>query len=129
MARLPGQGAGKGFRGKGPMVNHKKREEMKKTIRRKPGMAALKEIRKYQTSTELLIQKLPFQRLVREVAQKYGTDLRFQAAAVLAIQEATEAFAVDLLADVQLCAIHAKRVTVMPKDMTLARKIRKEDSI
>jgi histone H3 len=111
------------------MVNHKKREEMKKTIRRKPGMAALKEIRKYQTSTELLIQKLPFQRLVREVAQKYGTDLRFQAAAVLAIQEATEAFAVDLLADVQLCAIHAKRVTVMPKDMTLARKIRKEDSI
>jgi len=69
---------------------------------------------------------MPFQRLVREIAQEFKTDLRFQSAAVLALQEATEAYLVGLFEDSNLCAIHAKRVTVMPRDMQLARRIRGE---
>ena len=85
-----------------------------------------REIRKYQKSTELLIRKLPFQRLVREIAQDFKTDLRFQSSAVLALQEAAEAYLVGLFEDTNLCAIHAKRVTIMPKDIQLARRIRGE---
>ena len=81
----------------------------------RPGTVALREIRKYQKSTELLIRKLPFQRLVREIAQDFKTDLRFQSSAVLALQEASEAYLVGLFEDTNLCAIHAKRVTIMPK--------------
>ena len=124
---------------------------------------ALREIRKYQKSTELLIRradipllslywatstssalqrhrihpgqaltpspvrrKLPFQRLVREIAQDFKTDLRFQSSAVLALQEAAEAYLVGLFEDTNLAAIHAKRVTIMPKDIQLARRIRGE---
>ncbi|KAE9452537.1 hypothetical protein C3L33_15559, partial [Rhododendron williamsianum] len=83
-------------------------------------------IRKYQKSTELLIRKLPFQRLVREIAQDFKTDLRFQSSAVAALQEAAEAYLVGLFEDTNLCAIHAKRVTIMPKDIQLARRIRGE---
>jgi histone H3 len=97
---------------------------VKKPHRYKPGTVALREIRKYQKSTELLVRKLPFQRLVREIAQEFKTDLRFQASAVLALQEASEAYMVGLFEDTNLCAIHAKRVTIMPKDMQLARRIR-----
>ena len=99
---------------------------VKKPHRYRPGTVALREIRKYQKSTELLLRKLPFQRLVREIALEYKTDLRFQASAVLALQEATEAYLVGLFEDTNLCAIHAKRVTIMPKDMQLARRIRGE---
>ena len=74
----------------------------------------------------LLIRKLPFQRLVREIAQDFKTDLRFQSSAVLALQEASEAYLVGLFEDTNLCAIHAKRVTIMPKDIQLARRIRGE---
>merc|ERR1719169_54806 len=81
---------------------------MKKPHRYRPGTAALREIRKYQKSTDLLIRKLPFQRLVREVAQDFKTDLRFQSTAVLALQEAVEAYLVGLFEDTNLCAIHAK---------------------
>ncbi|KAK2535032.1 hypothetical protein Q9233_003944 [Columba guinea] len=77
-------------------------------------------------STELLIRKLPFQRLVREIAQDFKTDLRFQSSAVMALQEASEAYLVGLFEDTNLCAIHAKRVTIMPKDIQLARRIRGE---
>ncbi|XBI26132.1 hypothetical protein VPH35_050916 [Triticum aestivum] len=80
----------------------------------------------YQKSTELLIRKLPFQRLVREIAQDFKTDLRFQSSAVSALQEAAEAYLVGLFEDTNLCAIHAKRVTIMPKDIQLARRIRGE---
>ncbi|KNB43136.1 histone [Blastocystis sp. subtype 4] len=76
--------------------------------------------------TELLIRKLPFQRLVREVAQDFKNDLRFQSSAVMALQEAAEAYLVSLFEDTNLCAIHAKRVTIMPRDMQLARRIRNE---
>jgi histone H3 len=99
---------------------------VKKPHRYRPGTVALREIRKYQKSTELLIRKLPFQRLVREIAQEFKTDLRFQSSAVLALQEASESYLVGLFEDTNLCAIHAKRVTIMPKDMQLARRIRGE---
>jgi histone H3 len=99
---------------------------VKKPHRYRPGTVALREIRKYQKSTELLIRKLPFQRLVREIAQDFKTDLRFQSSAVLALQEASEAYLVGLFEDTNLCAIHAKRVTIMPKDVQLARRIRGE---
>jgi len=101
---------------------------VKKPHRFRPGTVALREIRKFQKSTELLIRKLPFQRLVREIAQEYKSDLRFQSQAVLALQEASEAYMVGLFEDTNLCAIHAKRVTIMPKDIQLARRIRGERS-
>ena len=99
---------------------------IKKPHRYRPGTVALREIRKYQKSTDLLLRKLPFQRLVREVAQEYKSDLRFQSSAVLALQEACESYLVSLFEDTNLCAIHAKRVTIMPKDIQLARRIRGE---
>ena len=100
----------------------------KKAHRFRPGTVALREIRKYQKRTELLIRKLPFQRLVREIAQDFKTDLRFQSQAILALQEASEAYLVGLFEDTNLCAIHAKRVTIMPRDIQLARRIRGERS-
>ena len=99
---------------------------IKKPMRYKPGTMALREIRRYQKSTELLIRKLPFNRLVREIAQDFKTDLRFQAEAIGALQEASEAYIIGLFEDTNLCAIHAKRVTIMPKDIQLARRIRGE---
>jgi histone H3 len=87
---------------------------VKKPHRYRPGTVALREIRRYQKSTDLLIRKLPFQRLVREIAQDFKSDLRFQGSAVLALQEAAEAYLVGLFEDTNLCAIHAKRVTIMP---------------
>ena len=99
---------------------------IKKPMRYRPGTVALREIRRYQKTTELLIRKLPFMRLVREVAQDFVTDLRFQAQAFAALQEASEAYLIGLFEDTNLCAIHAKRVTIMPKDIQLARRIRGE---
>ncbi|CAH1760361.1 3052_t:CDS:2, partial [Entrophospora sp. SA101] len=92
--------------------------------RYRPGTVALREIRRYQKSTELLIRKLPFQRLVREIAQDFKTDLRFQSSAIGALQEAAEAYLVALFEDTNLAAIHAKRVTIQPKDIQLARRLR-----
>ena len=103
-----------------------KKEGVKKPHRYRPGTVALREIRRYQKSTDLLIRKLPFQRLVREIAQDFKTDLRFQSAAIGALQEAAEAYLVSLFENANLCAIHAKRVTIMPKDIQLARRIRGE---
>lgn len=99
---------------------------IRKPHRYRPGTVALREIRRYQKSTELLIRKLPFQRLIREIAQDYKSDLRWQSTAILALQEVSEAYLVALFEDSNLCAIHAKRVTVMPKDMKLAQRIRRE---
>ncbi|RKF75181.1 histone H3 [Golovinomyces cichoracearum] len=94
----------------------------------KPGTVALREIRRYQKSTELLIRKLPFQRLVREIAQDFKSDLRFQSSAIGALQESVEAYLVSLFEDTNLCAIHAKRVTIQSKDIQLARRLRGERS-
>ena len=103
---------------------------MRATHRYRPGTVALREIRRFQKSTELLIRKLPFQRLVREIAGevqlKTDEKLRFQSSAIGALQEAAEAYLVGLFEDTNLCAIHAKRVTILPKDMALARRIRGE---
>lgn len=89
---------------------------------------ALREIRRYQQSTDLLLLKLPFARLVREVAQDIlpqgSQEFRWQSQAIMALQEATEAFLVHLFEDTNLCAIHAKRVTIMQKDIQLARRLR-----
>jgi len=82
------------------------------------------EIRRYQKSTDFLIPKLAFQRLVRMIAQDFKPDLRFQSAAIAALQEASEAYLTGLFEDMNLCALHAKRVTIMVKDMRLARRIR-----
>jgi histone H3 len=81
------------------------------------GTVALREIRRYQKSTELLIRKLPFQRLVREIAQDFKSDLRFQSSAIGALQESVEAYLVSLFEDTNLCAIHAKRVTIREYDV------------
>ena len=99
---------------------------IKKPYRYRPGTVALRQIRKYQKSTELLIHKAPFQRLVREITQVHKADLRFQSSALGASQEASEAYLVGLFEDSNLCAIHAKRVTIMPKDIQLTRRIRRE---
>ena len=103
---------------------------VRKTYRFRPGTVALKEIRQYQKSTELLIRKLPFQRLVREIANDDTVvpgsmvgKIRFQTDAIKALQESCEAYLVGLFEDTNLCAIHAKRVTIMPKDIQLARRI------
>jgi histone H3 len=92
----------------------------------RPGTRALQEIRKYQKGTQLLLRKLPFQRCVREILQGLPrcSDFRIQSTAVEAIQEATEAYLVGLFEDTHLCALHAKRVTIMAKDMQLALRIR-----
>ena len=98
----------------------------KKPHRYRPGTVALREIRRYQKSTELLLRKMPFQRLVREIATDYRADLRFQGSAILALQEATEYYLSGLFEDANLCAIHAKRVTIYPRDMQLSRRLRGE---
>ena len=107
-----------------------------KKRRFRPGTVALKEIHRYQKSTELLIRKLPFQRLVREIANDRDVipghmigKIRFQTDAIKALQESCEAYLVGLFEDTNLCAIHAKRVTIMPKDIHLARRIRGEKDI
>ena len=98
---------------------------VKKKKRYRPGVVALREIRKYQKSTELLIKKLPFQRLVKEITNEVSSSpLRFQSMAILALQEASESYLIGLFEDTNLCAIHAKRVTIQPKDLQLARRIR-----
>ena len=99
---------------------------VKKPHRYRPGTVALREIRKYQKSTDLLIRKLPFQRLVKEISQQFATEIRFTSLSICALQEAAEAYLVGLFEDTNLAAIHAKRVTIMPKDMQLARRIRGE---
>ncbi|XP_042292476.1 histone H3-like centromeric protein A [Thunnus thynnus] len=101
-----------------------------KKRRFRPGTKALMEIRKYQKSTDLLLRKGPFSRLVREVCQNFSREaLRWQVYALLALQEAAEAFLVMLFSDANLCAIHAKRVTLFPRDVQLARRIRGAENL
>jgi len=89
-----------------------------------PGTKALLEIRKYQKSTNLLIPKLPFSRVVREICQEICySDMRFQTVALAALQEAAEAYLVTLFEDANMCAIHGKRVTIMQKDLLLVGRI------
>ncbi|PRW57327.1 N-acetyltransferase 9 [Chlorella sorokiniana] len=111
-------------KGKSP-AKSVKAAAVKKPHRFRPGTVALREIRKYQRSTSLLIRKLPFARLAKEITNNVAPEpFRWTVEGMLALQEATEDFIVHLLEDCNLCAIHAKRVTIMPKDMQLARRIR-----
>eukprot|EP01095_Lingulamoeba_sp_RSL-Kostka_P012070 TRINITY_DN4722_c7_g1_i1.p1 TRINITY_DN4722_c7_g1~~TRINITY_DN4722_c7_g1_i1.p1 ORF type:complete len:215 (-),score=49.41 TRINITY_DN4722_c7_g1_i1:50-694(-) len=99
----------------------------KEKRRFKPTTLAIREIRKYQKSTELLIPRLPFARVVKEISEKFsinGKSWRFQADAIVALQESAEDYIVRLFQDANLCAMHANRVTLMPKDIRLARRIR-----
>merc|ERR1719272_2671981 len=95
-----------------------------KKIRFRPGTVALREIKRYQKSTKCLLPRAPFHRLVRKITLDYDSDLRFASQALVALQEAAEAYLVGIFEDTNLCAIHAKRATIMKKDMELARRIR-----
>lgn len=92
----------------------------------RPGTVALREIRRYQKSTHQLIPRAPFQRLLKQIALELNPEMRFQSVAVAALQEACEAYLTGLFEDTNMCAIHAGRVTIMSKDMHLARRIRGE---
>ncbi len=110
---------------KAAQVTTQKAIAMRKPHRWRPGMVALREIRKFQKNTDLLISKAPFQRVVQEIALKFGkSDLRMQSTAVLALQEAAEYFMVDVFSNTNLCTMHGKHVTIMNKDMVLACRIR-----
>lgn len=102
-------------------------EGMKRKMRFKPGTVALREIRRYQQTTKHLIPFAPFLRLVKNIAQEHNSELRFQRQACMALQEAAEGYLTTLFEDSNLCATHAKRNTVQPKDMLLALRIRGED--
>tara|TARA_Y100000389_G_scaffold14424_2_gene12761 strand:- start:15945 stop:16355 length:411 start_codon:yes stop_codon:yes gene_type:complete len=121
-----GKAPGKRLASKAAVKSLPQMTGVKRPHRFRPGTVAMREIRKYQKSTELLIRKLPFQRLVREVAQDFKSDLRFQSHAIMALQEASEAYLTSLFEDTNLCAIHSKRVTILPKDLQLAQRIRGE---
>ena len=106
---------------------------IKKPHRYHPGLLALHEIHRYQQSTKSFIRRTPFNKLIKEISQEYricpegpGTpsvQVRFQSTALAALQEAAENFLVGLFEDVNLLAVHAKRVTVMPRDIRLALRI------
>ncbi|TNV84307.1 hypothetical protein FGO68_gene619 [Halteria grandinella] len=113
----------------GGIAPHRKadavREEKQMRGRRfRPGTVALREIKKYQKMTRLMIPKAPFQAVVREVTEGLAPGLRMQATAVLALQEAAESYLHGLFEDANLCALHAGRVTLMLKDLQLARRLR-----
>ena len=101
-------------------IREEKLEKQRKVQR---GMQALKEIQKYQKGVDLLIRRVPFSRLVKEIVQKRREGLKLQSLAALALQEASEAFLVELMEKANLCAIHAKRVTIMLRDIQLAHRI------
>jgi histone H3 len=107
-----------------PAMGGMKEKTDKKSRRFKPGTVALREIKRYQKQVEMLLPRAPFQRLVREITQDLDHELRFASQALIAIQEASEAYIVGIFEDTNLCAIHAKRSTIMRKDMELARRIR-----
>ena len=107
------------------------KQQLRASTQMAPGMRALQEIKKYQSTTELLIRKVPFARLIREICLDVctnGADIRWQSNAILAIQEASEQYLVRLFQDTNLCTIHAKHVTIKPKDMFLVRHIVAENA-
>lgn len=101
------------------------RQKPHRVRKMRPGARALMEIRKYQQSHHLLLRKLPFARLVKEIADMFVPNaLRWQSIAIMALQEAAEAYLVGLMEDANLCCIHAKRVTIFPRDIQLAQRLR-----
>ncbi|XP_055343266.1 histone H3-like [Paramacrobiotus metropolitanus] len=104
----------------------KRQAQVAKKPRRRPGILVLRDIRFLQNTTHTLIPRSSFARLVREIAHKHTPDLRFQAVALQALQEASEHFLISLFEDVNLCAVHGRRVTIMPRDMTLVLRLRRD---
>ncbi|CRG95060.1 histone H3-like centromeric protein CSE4, putative [Plasmodium gallinaceum] len=133
--RLHNQISGKSNNLNNGKLNGLSQNVMNKTrIRRphryRPGVLALKEIRAYQASTQLLIPKIPFVRVVKEITRLFelpDEQFRYTPEALLALQTAAEAYLVSLFEDAYLCSLHANRVTLMPKDIHLARRIRGRD--
>uniref|UniRef100_A0A5S6Q654 Histone domain-containing protein n=1 Tax=Trichuris muris TaxID=70415 RepID=A0A5S6Q654_TRIMR len=106
-------------------LNKIKEEKKKRIRRRRPGVVALQEIRFYQRGTELLMPRTPFHRVVLQIVKRLGRiDFRFQRAAMEVLQTAAEAYMVGVMEDTNLACIHAKRVTIMPKDIKLALRLR-----
>ena len=111
----------------------KKGGEIFKPRRYRPGTVALREIRRYQTSTDLLIPKLNFQRLIKEILHveckelHLGHSKKIQSTAVLALQHAAEQYVTELFEKSQQAAIHGKRVTVVPQDLQLVLNFRGDD--
>ena len=94
--------------------------------RTRPGKKALREIKMYQRSTDTLLPRAALQRVIKEITQRYFPDARYSYGAIDAVQQCVESYMIGLFEDTQLCAVHAKRMTVMTKDMRLARRIRGE---
>ena len=109
-----------------PTASQKSQDGEKRKIRFKPGTVALREIKRYQKSTQLLIPRAPFQRVIRSICHEIDNTLRCQSQALVALQEAAEAYLVGIFEDASLCSIHAKRMTLMKQDMELAKRIRGE---
>ena len=122
---------GKGGKGKRPLpqVAVKPVAQLKKPHRFRAGTVALREIRKYQKSTEMLCRNTPFRRLVKEIMHEFNTNMRLQEKAAVALQEGAEAYLAGLFTDGNLEALHAKRVTLMPKDIKIARTIRRDENL
>lgn len=95
----------------------------RKKRRYHPGTVALREIRRFQKSTDDLIPKAAIDRLIREIAQDYKTDLRFEPNMILALQSAAEAYVVDLFEKANTVAVTSGRVGIKVKDLKLARYI------
>lgn len=96
-------------------------------MKKPTGVVAFREIKMYRNSSEFLIGKLPFQRLVREIARHLRNDLRFESAALGALQEASEMFVLGFMEDANLCAKHAKRVTLRVDDIKIVKRLRCQD--
>ena len=120
--------AAKASKAKGKASGNKKTapasDGQKKKFKWRPGTVALREVKRYQKKTDLLLLRAPFQRVVREIAHSYDPEARFSPESLHAIQEAAEMHIVSLMEDSQLCAIHANKVTVTKKDLLLARRLR-----
>lgn len=101
-------------------------DALKKKFRWRPGTVVLREVRRYQNSTDFLIAKAPFRRLVREIVSNLKESFRMSPTCVEALQESTELYVTSVLADANLCTLHANRVTIYPKDIQLALKLRGE---
>jgi len=116
---------------KGDNNNNNSTNNRNATRRYRPGTKALMEIRKYQKKTDLLIRRLPFQRLVREISDSIAIidGVKWQSNAMSALQEAAEAYLVTIFEHANICAIHAKRVTIMTQDLGLALRIRGESNM
>lgn len=126
--KRPSKKTGPAKGGVKPTSSQKSADGEKRKIRYKPGTVALREIKRYQKSTNLLLPRASFQRVVRSICMEIDNTLRCQAQALLALQEASEAYLVGVFEDANLCCVHAKRVTIQKQDMELARRIRGESN-